>query len=495
MRMGRHFAQLLRQAKQCKLTHGDFRQLVDCRLSRKGHEKKLEAGGAVRERAAKCIDSLNNDFSRGQLGDEAAPPATGIGKAGMTPWLSIVGIGEDGLDGLGAAARAEVDAARTLVGSARHLAMVPPDGRERLEWPRPFSTLAGELRARSGKRVCVLATGDPFCYGVGTTLARDFSPGEMRVHPAPSCFSLVCARLGWSLPEVETLTLHGRPLAAFRAAVQPGMRVLALGHDATTPARVAEMLCEEGYGESRVVVLEHLGGAAERVREAPARTFPLEDVRAFNAVAVECVPGPDAPLRSRSPGLPDDAFAHDGLLTRRVLRAAALSALAPVSGQLLWDVGAGCGSVAVEWMRAARGARAVAVERDPGRLALIERNAERLGVPDLRIVRGEAPASSRAWTRPMRSSSAAASRRPICSSRAGPRWAKADGSSHTRSPWKVSAHSSKRTRPSEASCPASRCPAPFRSGATTPSSRRGRSPSSRRASGDRWCGRLAIPLI
>ena len=380
-------------AKQCKLTHGDFRQIVDCRLSRKGYEKKLEAGGAVRERAAKCIDSLNNDFSRGQLGDEAAPPATGIGKAGMTPWLSIVGIGEDGLDGLGAAARAEVDAARTLVGSARHLAMVPPDGRERLEWPRPFSALAGELRARSGKRVCVLATGDPFCYGVGTTLARDFSPGEMRVHPAPSCFSLVCARLGWSLPDVETLTLHGRPLAAFRAAVQPGMRVLALGHDATTPARVAEMLCEDGYGESRVVVLEHLGGAAERVREAPARTFPLEDVRAFNAVAVECVPGPDAPLRSRSPGLPDDAFAHDGLLTRRVLRAAALSALAPVSGQLLWDVGAGCGSVAVEWMRAARGARAVAVERDPGRLALIERNAERLGVPDLRIVRGEAPAA------------------------------------------------------------------------------------------------------
>ena len=311
----------------------------------------------------------------------------------MTPWLSIVGIGEDGLDGLSAAARAEVDAACTLVGSPRHLAMIPPDGRERLEWPRPFSTLATELRARSGRRVCVLATGDPFCYGVGTTLARDFSPGEMRVHPAPSCFSLVCARLGWSLPEVETLTLHGRPLAAFRAAVQPGVRVLALGHDATTPARVAEMLCEDGYGESRVVVLEHLGGAAERVREAPARTFPLEDVKPFNAVAVECVPGPDAPLRSRSPGLPDDAFAHDGLLTRRALRAAALSALAPAPGQLLWDVGAGCGSVAIEWMRAARGARAVAVERNVKRLALIERNAERLGVPGLRIVHDEAPAA------------------------------------------------------------------------------------------------------
>ena len=332
-------------------------------------------------------------MSAGFPRNAGAPPSTGTGKDGMTPWLSIVGIGEDGLDGLGAAARAEVDAACTLVGSPRHLAMVPPDGRERLEWPRPFSTLATELRARSGRRVCVLATGDPFCYGVGTTLARDFSPGEMRVHPAPSCFSLVCARLGWSLPEVETLTLHGRPLAAFRAAVQPGVQVLALSHDATTPARVAEMLCEDGYGESHVVVLEHLGGAAERVREAPARTFPLEDVKPFNAVAVKCVPGPDAPLRSRSPGLPDDAFAHDGLLTRRALRAAALSALAPVPGQLLWDVGAGCGSVAVEWMRAAPGARAVAVERNAERLALIERNAERLGVPDLRIVHGEAPAA------------------------------------------------------------------------------------------------------
>ena len=311
----------------------------------------------------------------------------------MTPWLSIVGIGEDGVDGLGAAARAEVDAARVLVGSARHLAMVSPDGRERLAWPRPFSALPGALRARAGQRVCVLATGDPFCYGVGTTLARCFPPDEMRVYPAPSCFSLVCARLGWSLPEVETLTLHGRPLATFRAAVLPGARVLAISHDAATPARLAGMLREADYGASRVVVLEHLGGAGERIREAVAETFALADVRPFNTVAVECVPAPDAPLRPRSPGLPDDAFVHDGMLTRRALRATALAALAPTPGRLLWDVGAGCGSVAVEWMRAARGARAVAVERNAERLALAERNAERLGVPHLRIVLGAAPAA------------------------------------------------------------------------------------------------------
>ena len=332
-------------------------------------------------------------MSTGPPGNAGIPLATGVGESAMTSWLSIVGIGEDGLDGLGAAARAAVDAARVLIGGARHLAMIPPDGRERIQWPSPFSALPGELRARSRQRVCVLATGDPFCYGVGTTLVRYFSPAEMRVHPAPSCFSLACARLGWSLPEVETLTLHGRPLATFRAAVQPGLRVIALGHDAATPARVAEMLREEGYGESRVVVLDHLGGAAERVREAVARTFSLEDLQPFNAVAVECVRGPDAPLRSRSPGLPDDAFAHDGQLTRRAMRAAALSALAPVPGQLLWDVGAGCGSVAMEWMRAARGAGAVAVERNAERVALIKRNAERLGVPHLRIVHGEAPAA------------------------------------------------------------------------------------------------------
>ena len=314
-------------------------------------------------------------------------------KSPVRAWLSVVGIGEDGVAGLGTAARAALDGAETLVGGARHLAMVPPDGRERLEWPRPFSALAGELRARRGRRVCVLATGDPFCYGVGTVIARHFPLEEMRVHPAPSAFSLACARLGWSLPEVETCSLHGRPLGNFRAAMRPGARVLALSHDATTPARIAEMLRDAGYGESRVVVLERLGGAAERVRETSAREFAFVDVHDFNTVAVECAAGPDAPLLSRVPGLPDDAYEHDGQLTKRVQRAAALAALAPCPGQLLWDVGAGCGSIGIEWMRAVPGARAVAIERNAARRALIERNAERLGTPGLRVAAGEAPAA------------------------------------------------------------------------------------------------------
>ena len=311
----------------------------------------------------------------------------------MGAWLTIVGIGEDGLDGLGAAARAAIEAAETLVGGARHLAMVPPDGRERLEWPRPFSPLTDELRARAGRRVCVLATGDPFCYGVGTTIAAHFAPNEMQVHPAPSAFSLACARLGWNLPDVDTLTLHGRPPAAFRAAIGPRARVLALSHDAATPGRIAGMLCDAGYAESRVVVLEHLAGTDERVRATTARGFALTDVRDFNTVAVECAgaTAPDAPLLARVPGLPDDAFEHDGQLTKRVVRAAALAALAPCPGHLLWDVGAGCGSIGIEWMRAARGARAIAVERSARRAGFIERNAERLGTPALRVVQGEAP--------------------------------------------------------------------------------------------------------
>ena len=309
----------------------------------------------------------------------------------MAAWLTVVGIGEDGLDGLGAGARAAVDAAETLVGGARHLAMVPPDGRERIEWPRPFSVLPEALRARAGRRVCVLATGDPFCYGAGTPLARHFAPDEMRVHPAPSAFSLACARLGWSLPDVDTLTLHGRPPATFRAAIAPRARILVLSHDARTPEGVAGMLRDTGYGESRVVVLEHLEGADERVRATTARDFALDDVRDFNTVAVECASAPDAPILPRTPGLPDGAFEHDGQLTKRAVRAAALAALAPFPGQLLWDVGAGCGSVGIEWMRAARGARTVAIEGDARRVGFIERNAERLGTPGLRVVRGEAP--------------------------------------------------------------------------------------------------------
>ncbi len=309
----------------------------------------------------------------------------------MTPWLSIVGLGEDGLEGLSPAARALVESAELLVGGERHLAMVPEDGRERLAWSRPFGHRVEEIAGRRGQRICVLASGDPMSYGIGATLARRVPAREMTVVPAASAFSLAAARLGWSLAEVETLTLHGRPLELLHPYVQPAAKLLVLSEDGGTPARVARLLCERGYGASRLVVLEHMGGAREQVSESTAADWTGRETADLNPSAVDCIAGPEAALLPRTPGLPDNAFRHDGQLTKREVRAATLTALAPVPGQRLWDVGAGCGSVAIEWMRAAPRAPAIAVERHRDRLALLAANAAALGTPTLEIVAGEAP--------------------------------------------------------------------------------------------------------
>lgn len=211
--------------------------------------------------------------------------------------------------------------------------------------------------------------------------------------PAPSAFSLAAARLGWSLAEVETLTLHGRPLELLHPSVLPGAKLLVLSEGGGTPGRVARLLCERGYGESRLVVLEHMGGAREEVHEGTAADWAEREIADLNTIAVDCVAGPEAALLPRTPGLPDAAFRHDGQLTKREVRAATLAALAPVPGQRLWDVGAGCGSIAVEWMRAAPRAEAVAIERNRERVAMIAANASALGTPKLEIVAGAAPAA------------------------------------------------------------------------------------------------------
>ncbi|MCH7796505.1 MAG: precorrin-6y C5,15-methyltransferase (decarboxylating) subunit CbiE [Proteobacteria bacterium] len=309
----------------------------------------------------------------------------------MTPWLSIVGLGEDGLPGLAPAARALLDNAEVLIGGTRHLDMVPDDGRERLTWPSPLGAIVEEIARRRGQRVCVLATGDPMHYGIGVTLAKAVPMDEMVIIPAPSAFSLACARLGWTLSEVEPLTLHGRPLALLHPAIQPGARLLLLSNDAATPDQVAELLRARGYGPSRMVVLEHMGGAKERRLDATAEAWQPGRVADFNTIAVDCLAGPDAALLPRTPGLPDEAFRHDGQMTKREMRAVTLSALQPVPGQLLWDLGAGSGSIAIEWMRSHPCCRAIAVERYAGRIALIAGNAAALGTPGLEIVEGEAP--------------------------------------------------------------------------------------------------------
>ena len=307
------------------------------------------------------------------------------------PWLSLVGIGEDGLPGLTAPARALVDDAEVLIGGERHLAMLPQDGRERLAWPSPLSALLDEIESRRGRRVCVLASGDPLWYGVGVSLMKRIPRGEMAILPGRSAFTLAAARLGWPLAELDCLTLHGRPLSLLQPYVQPDARLLILSENATTPAAVAALLTERGYGESRLTVFEHLDGDKERRLDGRAADWRANDVADLNTLAVVCVAGPEARLLPRAPGLPDAAFRHDGQMTKREVRAATLAALMPIQGQLLWDVGAGCGSVAVEWMRAAPRARAIAVERKPERRAMIAENAEGLGTPLLQIVAGAAP--------------------------------------------------------------------------------------------------------
>lgn len=309
----------------------------------------------------------------------------------MRKWLAIVGIGEDGLAGLGAAARTLIDGARVLAGGTRHLAMIPEDGRERLVWTSPISALIEEVLRRRGTPVCILATGDPMHYGIGSTLAKRISIEEMTIVPAPSAFSLACARLGWSFGEVAMLSLHGRPLALLRVWFQPGARILALSENAATSAAVATLLRERGYGKSRLWALEHLGGTKERIVAGTVDEWRANDLADLNTLAIECVADADTPLLPRIAGLPDEAFHHDGQLTKREVRAITLAALAPVPGQRLWDVGAGCGSIAIEWMRCHPSSHASAVEPDEGRRRLIADNATALGVPGIEIVDGRAP--------------------------------------------------------------------------------------------------------
>jgi precorrin-6B C5,15-methyltransferase / cobalt-precorrin-6B C5,C15-methyltransferase len=237
----------------------------------------------------------------------------------------------------------------------------------------------------------VLASGDPLWYGVGVLLARHFNTDEMTVLPQRSAFSLAAARLGWALADSGCLSLHGRSLDSLRLHLAPGRRLLLLSSDGGTARAVARLLIGSGWGRSRLTVFEHLGGDREGCESATATEWGERRTADLNTIALECEAGPDARPLSRLAGLPDDAFEHDGQLTKREVRAVTLAALAPLPGERLWDIGAGCGSIAIEWLRASEGGTAVAVERDPARAAILARNAANLGVPGLQIVVGRAP--------------------------------------------------------------------------------------------------------
>jgi precorrin-6Y C5,15-methyltransferase (decarboxylating) len=309
----------------------------------------------------------------------------------VRPWLAVIGIGEDGIAGLSPAARTLIETAEALVGSARHLGMVPDSGAERIRWERPLAATIDAIEAKRGARVAVLATGDPMWYGIGVTLSRRFPREEMTILPQPSAFSLAASRLGWPLSDCAAITAHGRPLDTVRLHLAPDRRILILSEDGGTPRSVAELLTELGWGPSRLTVLAHLGGSRETIIAGEAHSWADNRVPDLNTIAVACIPGPRARALPRLAGLPDDAFEHDGQLTKREVRAATLAALAPLPGETLWDVGAGCGSIAIEWLRFGEGRSAIAIERDLSRATMIARNASVLGVPELRTVPGCAP--------------------------------------------------------------------------------------------------------
>ncbi|AWI58929.1 precorrin-6Y C5,15-methyltransferase (decarboxylating) [Sinorhizobium fredii] len=319
----------------------------------------------------------------------------------VAPWLTVIGIGEDGVAGLGDEAKRLIAAAPVVFGGIRHIELAASLIRgEREAWQSPFEKSVEAIISRRGSPVVVLASGDPFLYGVGATLARRIEASEMRTIPAPSAFSLAAARLGWALQEAATVSLHGRPLDLIRPHLQPGARVLALTSDGNGPNALAGLLSESGFGQSWLTVLEALGGERERVSRHVASSFTLEKVNALNVCAIEVVADAGSRVLPLASGRDDALFEHDGQITKREVRALTLSALAPRKGELLWDIGAGSGSIAIEWMLADPAMRAIAVEASPERAARIGRNAARFGVPGLSVVEGQAPHALRGLTRP-----------------------------------------------------------------------------------------------
>lgn len=312
--------------------------------------------------------------------------------SGVRAWagepILVAGIGADGWAGIAPGVRAELAASAVLFGSARQLALVP-EGEvpaRRIAWPSPLlPALPDLLTAHGDARIGVLASGDPMFYGIGVTLARLVGPAALRVRPQPSSASLACARLGWAAQDVPVVSAVGRAPETVLAELTDGRRVLVLSEDGRTPARLAELLTAHGFGGSALTVLAQLGGPAEHVRTGTARAWPHPDADPLNIVAVEAVADPDRPRLTRLPGLPDAVYGGEGQFTKEEVRALTLAALAPAPGELLWDVGGGSGTIAIEWCRTHPACRAVTFEQRADRRDVIARHARALGVPGIEV--------------------------------------------------------------------------------------------------------------
>lgn len=311
-------------------------------------------------------------------------------------WLTIVGIQESGPEELCEKARQAISEAEVVFGGSRHLALTGTLIRGTpMAWASPFSEGIEQLLAMRGRRVCVLASGDPFHYGVGATLAEHVPAREMIVFPAPSAFSLACARMGWPMQKSRLLSLHGRAMTRLNAYLHQGVRIVALTNDGAAPRQIASLLLERNMGHSIVTVLEALGGPQERIVSFRAEALAREagDFHALNVVTLEIEQSGNSFVSGLAPGRVDALFEHDGQITRRDVRAMTLARLSPRPGERLWDVGAGAGSIAIEWLLLDESLDALAIERDQARCERIRRNADNLGTPRLEVICGEAPSA------------------------------------------------------------------------------------------------------
>lgn len=350
------------------------------------------------------------------------------------PWLTIVGIGEDAPDGLSRASRAALQAAEVIMGAPRQLALIPDNGARRIPWPVPFADGLAILDTLRGQAVAVLASGDPFWFGAGSVLAQRYAAREWRALPALSSFTLAAAELGWPLEQTTCLGLHAAPLSRLAAHLAPGARLIVLLRDGDALGALADLLCARGFGATSVTVLEALGGPRQRVTQFTAqagvsgrcahplcaalhvcahgdrdraRTGDRDGAQAGDrvgseaagdgsgAASAEGADGSEAaaagPALHCASGQPDALFDSDGQLTKRPLRALTLSALAPQPGELLWDIGGGSGSIAIEWLLSAASTQAVSIEARRERARRIGANARRLGAARLQVVHGRAP--------------------------------------------------------------------------------------------------------
>ncbi|MGB0576936.1 MAG: precorrin-6y C5,15-methyltransferase (decarboxylating) subunit CbiE [Alphaproteobacteria bacterium] len=309
----------------------------------------------------------------------------------QTPWLSIIGIGDSGLDSMTPIARSALESADIIFGGERHLKFLGDDSRDLQSWSSPFADSIERVLSYRGKPVAVLATGNPLWHGAGSTLSKTIPIEEMSIYPSPSAYSLAAAQIGWAIENTICLTVHGRKLETIIPSITPNAQLFILCHNGDTPSEAASLLKDRGFGDSEMTALSHLGGTEEAICKNTASEWNVRDLPNLTTLAIRCIAGLKAKILPTTPGLPDDVFEHDGKLTKQEIRAATLAALSPLPGQHLWDVGAGCGSIAIEWCRAADRATASAVETHADRLNSIRTNAMALGVPSLEIIEGRAP--------------------------------------------------------------------------------------------------------